>query len=108
MHQLAVKFDSIAQLYRAYMPFIRGGGLFVSSMEDFELGQAVSLAFSLPGDAQMRQVQAKVVWINPLGASGGRPAGVGVKLLTDAELHRDQIEKLLASELASGNLTSTM
>ncbi|GIU19841.1 PilZ domain-containing protein [Shewanella sp. MBTL60-007] len=108
MTNLVVKFDSLQQLYRAYMPFIKPIGIFVSCSESFTLGQEIQVSYQLPGDIQAHNFSGSVIWINPLGASGGRPAGIGVKILTEPDFHKHQIEQLLSRQLASGDLTCTM
>ncbi|GIU47898.1 pilus assembly protein PilZ [Shewanella sairae] len=108
MINLVVKFESLQQLYRAYMPFIKPFGLFVSCTDSYTLGQEVFVTYQLPGGTLEYDFKGTVVWINPLGASGGRPAGIGVKALSEPDFHKHQIEQLLSSELASGDLTCTM
>ncbi|ABV37253.1 type IV pilus assembly PilZ [Shewanella sediminis HAW-EB3] len=108
MIDLVVNFDTLHQLYRAYMPFIKPAGLFVATTESHYLGQELTIAYQLPGSTSKHQFEGVVVWINPLGASGGRPAGIGVKILTDPDTHKHHIENLLSRELASGDLTCTM
>ncbi|AZQ10844.1 MULTISPECIES: PilZ domain-containing protein [Shewanella] len=108
MVDLVVNFDTLHQLYRAYMPFIKPAGLFVSTSESHFLGQELTLAYRLPGATTVHQLKGVVVWINPVGASGGRPPGVGLKILSDADTHKHHIENLLSRELASGDLTCTM
>lgn len=108
MVDLVVNFDTLHQLYRAYMPFIRPAGLFVPTSESHYLGETLKIAYRLPGATTMYEFKGAVVWINPLGASGGRPAGIGVKILTEPETHKHHIEKLLSAELASSDLTCTM
>ncbi|MBR9727843.1 PilZ domain-containing protein [Shewanella intestini] len=108
MVDLVVNYDTLHQLYRAYMPFIKPAGLFVATTESHFLGQELTISYRLPGALQSSEFQGTVVWINPLGASGGRPAGIGLKINTEAESHKHHIEKLLSHELASGDLTCTM
>jgi len=108
MIDLVVNFDTLHQLYRAYMPFIKPAGLFVATTESHFLGQELTIAYQLPGSTVKHEFDGIVVWINPLGASGGRPAGIGVKILTDPDTHKHHIENLLSRELASGDLTCTM
>lgn len=108
MTNLVVKFDSLQQLYRAYMPFIKPIGLFISCSESFPLGQEIKVSYQLPDGTQNHSFTGSVIWINPLGASGGRPAGIGVKILSEPDFHKHQIEQLLSRQLASGDLTYTM
>lgn len=108
MSNLVVKFESLQQLYRAYMPFIKPMGMFVTSAESFNLGQEIDVSYLLPNSSERHEFTGSVVWINPMGASGGRPAGIGVKVLTDPDFHKHHIEQMLSHELASGDLTCTM
>lgn len=108
MIDLVVNFDTLHQLYRAYMPFIKPAGLFVATTESHFLGQELMISYQLPGSTNKHEFKGSVVWINPLGASGGRPAGIGVKILTEAEEHKHHIENYLSSELSSSDLTCTM
>lgn len=108
MADLVVNFDTLHQLYRAYMPFIKPAGLFITTTESYYLGQPLTIAYRLPGETSTNEFNGIVVWINPLGASGGRPVGIGIKIISDPDIHKHHIEKLLSHELASGDLTSTM
>ncbi|MEZ9821209.1 PilZ domain-containing protein [Shewanella sp. 10N.286.45.A1] len=108
MTNLVVNFDTLHQLYRAYMPFIKPAGLFIGSTDNFVLGQSLSVVYRLPGTTEKMQFEGSVVWINPLGAPGGRPVGIGVKIVSEPDLHKHHIEQLLSHELSSSDLTCTM
>ncbi len=108
MVDITVNFETLHQLYRAYMPFILPAGLFVATSKNYQLGQALSVGYQLPNSTTQHQFKGVIVWINPLGASGGRPAGIGVKILSDVSTHKHRIENLLSRELASSDLTCTM
>ncbi|GLP98083.1 PilZ domain-containing protein [Paraferrimonas sedimenticola] len=108
MAELLANFETVEHLYRAYMPFISPAGLFITTRESYQMEQKVSIAYRLPGSATTHEFQGTVCWINPLGAQGGRPQGIGVRIDSDVELHKSQIENLLAAKLSSGELTSTI
>ncbi|MBB1089028.1 PilZ domain-containing protein [Lysobacter sp. SG-8] len=99
-----------AQLYNAYMPFLRGGGIFVQTPNRYFIGNEVFLMLTLPESNDRMPVAGKVVWVTPLGAQGNRPAGVGVQFNEghDAEVVRGKIEALLAGQLQSDRATFTM
>ncbi len=105
---LEVQFDSLAQLYRAYMPFVRHGGLFFVSSHEYQLGDVVEARYRLPESSEWFAFTGKVVWINPLGSQGGRPPGVGLVFGDEKNPHKPRIEQLLADQLGSNQLTSTM
>ena len=62
-------------LYNAYMPFVKGGGLFVPTAKRYNLGDEVFILLSLMDEKDRLPVAGKVVWITPGGAQGNRTAG---------------------------------
>jgi type IV pilus assembly protein PilZ len=99
-----------AALYHAYMPFLRGGGLFVNTTKRYQLGDEVFILLSLMEDNERLPVSGKVVWITPPGAQGSRTAGIGVQFneSPDGEAARAKIEALLAGALGAEKPTATM
>lgn len=97
-------------LYKAYMPFLTQGGLFVSSAKKHALGDEIYLILSLFEDAGKYPIAGKVAWITPAGASAGKPAGIGVRFPDDdsgARVRR-RIEELLGADLGSSQPTHTL
>ena len=66
-------------LYKSYMPFVSGGGLFVPSTKKFALGDEVFLLLTVMEFEERLPIPGKVVWITPQGAAGNRKAGIGVQ-----------------------------
>lgn len=99
-----------ATLYSAYMPFLRGGGMFVATPKRYALGAEVFLSLVLPDSNERLPVAGRVVWVTPLGAQSSRVAGIGVQFAdgADGEAARGKIEALLAGQLESDKQTSTM
>lgn len=97
-------------LYNAYMPFIKGGGLFAQTPHRLPLGQPVFMMVTLPGSAEKMPVSGKVCWLTPVGAQGNRPAGVGVQFddTPEGSQLKNKIESLLAGRLESDKATFTM
>ncbi len=108
MERVSITFDNTHQLYRAYMPFITSSGLFINMPSPLAIGTLLLVQYKLPSDNNVYQFSGAVVWSNQPGTPGGRPIGVGVKIDSDDQIHRQRIEKLLISELNSGDLTCTM
>lgn len=82
------------ELYRMYMPFIVGGGLFIPMREVCPLGTKVSINLILLEDSF--NFISKVIWQTPEGASIRQQAGIGIQLTpNEAELHT-KIKKYLA------------
>lgn len=97
-------------LYRSYMPFVTGGGLFVPSTKEFHLGDEVFLLLTVMEFEERLPIPGKVVWITPQGAAGNRKAGIGVQFADtpDGAHARTVIESHLASSLKSNKSTHTM
>ena len=105
---LAVK--DKAALYNAYMPFVKGGGIFVPTPKRYFLGDEVFLLLTLPESSDRLPVAGKVVWVTPPGAQGNRTAGIGVQLADgqEGETVRHKIETILAGLTGSDKPTHTM
>lgn len=94
-------------LYDHYLPFLKRGGLFIKTDKSYNLGEEVFLLL-IWEDNQQTPVTGNVVWINPKGAQGGRPAGIGVHLSDRYKDTRDKIEKVLAMLPKADKRTYTM
>lgn len=97
-------------LYSAYMPFVRGGGLFVPTVKHYAIGDEVFILLTLMEDNDRLPIAGKVVWITPPGAQANRVAGIGVQFNESAEgeTARTKIEAALAGTLSSERPTHTM
>ena len=87
---ISLKIKDAASLYNAYMPYLRHGGLFVSTAQQYSLGDEVVLLVTLAEETERLSVVGKVAWISPPGAQGNR------------------IENILAGTLTSERATHTM
>ncbi|MHB8741751.1 MAG: PilZ domain-containing protein [Sulfuricaulis sp.] len=96
-------------LYAAYMPFVKGGGIFVPSGRAYKLGEEVFMLLTLMDSKEKIPVAGHVIWITPPGAQGSRTAGIGIQFSEkDSGIARNKIEGLLAGTLNSDRLTHTM
>lgn len=108
VYSLAIR--SKAALYGAWMPLIKGGGLFVPSATGVKLGEEVLLLVTLLDEPARIPVLGRVAWVNPADGSHNRPAGFGIQL-PDSEMCRDlkkKVEALLAGALQSSRPTFTL
>ncbi|SDS46428.1 PilZ domain-containing protein [Pseudomonas oryzae] len=105
---LTVALKDKAQLYAAYMPFVRNGGLFVPTSKTYRLGDEVFMLLSLMDEPEKLPVAGKVVWVTPKGAQGNRQAGIGVQFNDGDRVTRNKIETYLAGALKSERPTLTM
>lgn len=102
-------FTSDASLYLAYMPFVKGGGLFIRTNHQFPLGTEVNLSVKLLTEPDPYTVEGKVVWITPKGAQGNKPPGAGVQFIGENSRYlANKIETYLAGMLKSTQSTDTI
>src|ERR1700730_16319587 len=80
---LSLNIREKAALYAAYMPFLKGGGIFIPTSRVYQLGEEVFMLLSLMDDPQRIAVQGKVVWVTPEGVQGNRTQGIGGQFTQD-------------------------
>jgi type IV pilus assembly protein PilZ len=106
---LSLTIKDKSALYAAYMPFIKGGGLFIPTKKSYQLGEEVFMLLTLMDETEKIPVAGKIVWITPPGAQGNRAAGIGVQFSDqDDGVARNKIEGYLAGALESDRPTHTM
>jgi len=107
---LSLQVKDKAMLYASYMPFVKGGGIFVQTARKYNIGDDVFLLLSLMDDKDRMPVPGRVIWITPVGAQGNRPAGIGVQFNegSEGDTVRNKIESNLAGILNSDKPTATM
>ncbi|TDQ38539.1 PilZ domain-containing protein [Thiopseudomonas denitrificans] len=97
-----------AVLYAAYMPFVKGGGLFIPTNKAFQIGDEVFLLLNLMEEPEKLPIAGKVVWITPRGAHGNRASGIGVQFSENDIAVRNKIEQYLAGALQTDRPTHTL
>ena len=104
---LAIKEKSA--LFAAYMPYIKGGGLFIPTNKNFKMGEEVFMLLSLVDDPMKLKVVGKVIWITPT-AQNSRPQGIGVQFSEkDGGVEvKNKIEAILGGALKTNRATHTM
>jgi type IV pilus assembly protein PilZ len=96
-------------LYAAYMPYVKGGGLFVPSQRRYQLGDEVFVLLTLLDSKEKIPIAGRVVWITPPKTQYGRMVGIGIQFSEkDAGVARTKIEAILADVLNSTRPTHTM
>ena len=108
MDNMTVEFNNDRDLYKAYMPFMTNGGLFIKTSQSYNLGDDIELRVSLPDSLEASVVQSQVCWTTPQGSQNGTPPGIGVNFVDDPEQVRNQIEKSIGRLLNSAETTLTM
>lgn len=106
---LALTIKDKNALYAAYMPLIKGGGLFIPTTRSYRLGDEVFMLLQLMEEQERIPMSGRVVWITPKGAAGFRSAGIGVQFSDeDGGVTKTLIESYLAGHLESDQPTHTM
>lgn len=106
---ISIHFKTKDQLYRAYMPFIKGGGLFIPTPKDYAMGDPIKLLLKIMDEPEQFNIETTIIWISPQGAQDGRKAGIGVQLSGEiGEQVRGKIDTYLAGLRNSSDKTETM
>ena len=107
---LSLSIKEKSALFAAYMPFIKGGGLFIPTNKSHKMGEEVFMLLTLMDDPSKLPVSGKVVWVTPVGAHGGRTQGIGVQFAPNesGKSAQNKIEGLLGGSLKSVRPTHTM
>jgi len=108
MLSLAIKEKTA--LFAAYMPHIKGGGLFIPTNRPYQMGDQVYMLLTLMDDNNKLPISGRVVWITPAGSQGNRQQGIGVQFddTEGATTVRNKIEGILGNALKSTRQTHTM
>ncbi|MDO8962361.1 MAG: PilZ domain-containing protein [Methylophilus sp.] len=106
---LSLAIKEKAALYAAYMPYVKGGGLFIPTNKNFKMGEEVFMLLSLVDDPVKLKVVGKVIWVSP-SAVNNRPQGIGVQFSEkDGGIEvKNKIESILGGALKSNRPTHTM
>jgi type IV pilus assembly protein PilZ len=107
---LSLSIKEKSALFAAYMPFVKGGGLFIPTNKSYKMGEEVFMLLTLMEDLTKLPVSGKVVWVTPPGAHGSRTQGVGVQFAYNesGKAAQNKIEGLLGGSLKSVRPTHTM
>lgn len=107
---LSLNIKERSALYAAYMPYLKGGGIFIPTSRPYRLGDEVFMLLTLMDDPNKLPVAGHVAWITPEGAQSNKMQGVGVQFSPNESgvAARNKIEGLLGGTLKSTRPTHTM
>ena len=107
---VALNLKGKTALYNAWMPLLRGGGLFMATQRTHNLGDEILVILSVLDDPLKIPLAGKVAWINPPHATGSRPQGVGIQLPDNpvGQELKKRIEGILAPVAKSDRPTYTL
>lgn len=72
-------------LASAYMPYIKGGGLFIPTNRNYDLGDSVFILLTLMNDTQKFPITGKVAWVSPGNVQNSQVQGIGIQFSQDDE-----------------------
>lgn len=106
---IPLRFKTVNQLYRSYMPWFKNGGLFIPTIKRFQMGQEVLMMVMLPESKDKFPAAGIVSWVCPQNSTGHKKQGVGVEFSDDERLAlRYRIDGMLKEQLKSGAPTYTL
>lgn len=107
---LSLTIKEKSALFAAYMPYIKGGGIFIPTNKTYRLGDEVFMLLTLMEDANKIPVAGHVIWVTPKGAQGNKTQGIGVQFNDNESgiAARNKIEGMLGGSLKSTRVTHTM
>ncbi len=117
---LQCEFNDVNDLSRAFMPFVRGGAVFLADGEERELHDQIQVSMVLPNESEPICFSGKVVWITPNTAKvmwhtpenttgDSRSSGVGVQFSTpEAREVMKKISDLLKEHEGSSSGSDTI
>ncbi|MGC1182875.1 PilZ domain-containing protein [Legionella sp.] len=97
IQKISCSFDNQSSLYLAYMPFVKGGGVFIRTHHLYQLGSVLIVSVKLIDEHEVYRVEGKVVWITPRSAQGNKFTGIGVQFIGENGRYlKNKIESYLA------------
>lgn len=105
---LTLDLSDRSSLYGAWMSFVEGGGLFIPTDQEYNLGEEAFVRISMP-DKSSKAVAGRVIWMSPKGVVKPRSQGIGIQISrSDRGQLQRQAEALLAGALTSDKPTQTV
>jgi len=91
---LKVEYSSTTEFLTDYTENISGGGVFIATTSEFELGQEIDFSVSFPGLLEPIQVKGEIKWRRTQNDQEG-PVGIGVQFIMDRSPGREALRNLL-------------
>jgi len=70
-------------LYDVYMPFVKGGGLFIATNRVFHLGEEVFALLQIMDEVDKTPITGKVIWMTPKSPQNGKKQGIGIQISSE-------------------------
>lgn len=80
-HKIAYNIQNQLELNLSYMPFVKNGGLFIPTNENYDLNSHITVQLKIPGHNDSYSLEGKVIWINPKNALYQVHPGIGIQFI---------------------------
>ena len=84
------------QIYQSFMPFVKGGGLFIPTNRVFHLGEEVFALLQIMDDTDKTPITGKVIWLTPKAPQHNRKQGIGIQISSEDNELTKKLETFLA------------
>jgi type IV pilus assembly protein PilZ len=84
------------QFYAGFTENISTGGLFVSTLAPFELGEEIEVQLALAGNLGVEKISTRVAWVRP-DSGGGMLPGMGLEFVDISPRAHKQIQEFVES-----------
>lgn len=93
-------------LYKLYMPYLIGGGLFLPTSASYNMGDDLFILLELPDSPDRFGIAGKIIWITPSAAQNKRLQGIGLQFSEGVDVRvKARIEDLLAGTIDDSEQT---
>ena len=83
-------------IYQSFMPFVKGGGLFIPTNRVFRLGEEVFALLQIMDDTDKTPITGKVIWLTPKAPQHNRKQGIGIQISPEDNELTKKLETFLA------------
>lgn len=106
---VSLSYPDQKSLLKAYMPFLKNGGLFLPTSSNHDMNDEIFLLVTLPEGKKPIPVPGTVVWKTPAGAVDSKQQGVGIEFKgREGNSLRNTIEGMVGAKVSSSTPTHTM
>lgn len=96
--KVEVNLRSEDTFFTGFSENISGGGLFVATNAPYSVGTRLTIQLTMMGGVA-DDLPVVVRWVRPAGASGGLPAGMGVRFEGLTELKQSELQGFIDSQM---------
>ncbi len=96
--EITVSIQDRGEMNRLFIKNISGGGLYIATTENYEMGKKIKVLLQLPEETASHEIDVEVAWLNPKGV-GHLPPGMGVKFVQIPPEARRKIDQMIERQV---------